>query len=272
MQIAEVPVVDVREPLTRQRGRLLSLLDSLRPEQWATATAVPQWSVKDIALHLIDVDLSWLSRHRDHDPAGVIPETSGHEEFVRGLASRNQQWIDGTRVLSSELVSAMLRWSGEQFDTCLGSIDLTQSSSVYWAGDAPVWFDLAREFTERWVHYRQIGEAVRPARPDDPPDEYLPLVLSMFVWGYPHQYRAEAPVGTAVAVEISDAGAWTLIRSSIGWTLEEGRATASAASLLMTGEAAWRLLTGAGYDRSQVRLMGDQALAEPLLRVRGVIV
>jgi hypothetical protein len=40
----------------------------------------------------------------------------------------------------------------------------------------------------------------------------------------------------------------------------------------MSGDAAWRLLTGAGYDASEVELSGDRALAEPLLRVRGIIV
>jgi len=40
----------------------------------------------------------------------------------------------------------------------------------------------------------------------------------------------------------------------------------------MSGEAAWRLLTGARYDASQVQLSGDMTLAEPLLSVRGIIV
>ena len=40
----------------------------------------------------------------------------------------------------------------------------------------------------------------------------------------------------------------------------------------MSGEAAWRLLTGARYDPAQVRLSGERALAEPLLQVRGIIV
>jgi hypothetical protein len=45
-----------------------------------------------------------------------------------------------------------------------------------------------------------------------------------------------------------------------------------AATLRMSGEAAWRLLTSARYDTRQVELSGDPALAEPLLQIRGVIV
>jgi len=188
---------------------------------------------------------------------------------VAALALRNQQWIEGTRMLSPALIAGLLGWAGEQFDAYLGTNDLEGPSSVYWAGDVPLWFDLAREFTERWVHYRQIEEAVGQ---DNPRDEYLPLVLRTFIWGFPNQYQAPAPAGTTVAVEIPGIGAWVLTRIADGWSLDEREAAAPAAGLRITGEAAWRLLTGARYDASQAQLMGDRALAEPLLRVRGIIV
>jgi hypothetical protein len=270
MEIGEVPVVDVRLSLTAQRGRLLSLLASLNDAQWAAPTAAPHWLVKDIALHLLDVDLGWLARNRDHDHAGVIPVPPDHEEFVRGLAGRNQRWVDGTRVLSPELITSLLAWSGEQLDDYLGTVELRRASSVYWAGLVPLWFDLAREFTERWVHYRQVQDAVMPAGHDQ--DQYLPLVLRTFIWGFPHQYQAPAPPGTTIALEIPGIGTWTLARTASAWILDEGQAAAPAASLRMSGEAAWRLLTGARYDARQVELSGDPALAEPLLQVRGVIV
>jgi len=272
MRISEAPVADVRGPLTAQRRRLLNLLTSLSGAQWAALTAAPQWPVKDIALHLLDVDLSWLARDRDHDRAGIIPVPSDHQEFVCALAQRNQRWVDGTRMLSPRLITDLLRWSGDQLDAHLGTVDLAASSSVNRAGQVPLWFDLAREFTERWVHYRQIAEAILPAGYDHPPDEHLPLVLRTFIWGFPRQYRAPAPGGTAIALEIPGTGAWILTKTATGWSLDEGQAAAPAASLRISGEAAWRLLTGARYDPRQVQLSGNPALAEPLLLVRGIIV
>jgi hypothetical protein len=65
---------------------------------------------------------------------------------------------------------------------------------------------------------------------------------------------------------------WTLARTASGWILDESQAAAPTASLRMSGEAAWWLLTGASYDARQVELSGDPAVAEPLLRIRGVIV
>lgn len=272
MRISEAPVVDVRGPLTAQRRRLLDLLTSLSDAQWAAPTAAPAWSVKDMALHLLDVDLSWVARGRDRDQSGMIPMAASHEEFVRGLAERNQRWVEGARPLSPQLITGLLRWSGEQLDDYLGTVDLTVPSSVYWAGQVPLWFDLAREFTERWVHYRQIQEAALPAGHDQLPDEYLPLVLRTFIWGYPHQYRAQAPAGTTIALEITGTGTWVLSKTAAGWSLDEGQATAPAAGLRISGEAAWRLLTGAPYDPRQVQLSGDPAMTESLLRVRGIIV
>jgi Mycothiol maleylpyruvate isomerase N-terminal domain len=272
MRLSEAPVVDVRGPITAQRGRLLTLLVSLSDAQWAASTIAPAWAVKDIALHLLDVDLSWLARGRDHDETGFIPVPADHEEFVRALAQRNERWVDGTRSLSPRLITGLLRWSGEQLDAYLGTVDLAGPSSVYWAGEVPLWFDLAREFTERWVHYQQIREAAPPGEHGQRQDEYLPLVLRTFIWGFPHQYQAPAPGGTAVALDIPGIGAWALTRTAAGWSLDEGQPTAPAASLRMTGEVAWRLLTGTRYDARQVQLSGDPALAEPLLRIRGIIV
>jgi len=97
-------------------------------------------------------------------------------------------------------------------------------------------------------------------------------VLRTFIWGFPHQYRAPAPGGTAIALQIPGIGAWTLTKTATGWSLRERQPAAPAASLLISGEAAWRLLTGARHDPSQVQLSGDPALTEPLLQVRGIIV
>lgn len=97
MRIDEVRSVDVRGSLTAQRGRLLSLLASVSDAQWAAPTAVDGQRHR---LHLLDDDLSWLARNRDHHRTGNIPAPSGHEEFVRRLAQRNQRWIDSTQTLS----------------------------------------------------------------------------------------------------------------------------------------------------------------------------
>lgn len=82
MRLDDLPVTDVRRPIAAQRGRLLDLLDSLSDAQWAARTGASGWSVKDIALHLLDVDLSWLSRERDRDGSGRVAVSSDPREFA----------------------------------------------------------------------------------------------------------------------------------------------------------------------------------------------
>jgi hypothetical protein len=52
------------------------------------------------------------------------------------------------------------------------------------------------------VHYRQIQDAAMPVGHDQQQDQYLPLVLRTFIWGFPRQYQAPAPPGTTIALEI----------------------------------------------------------------------
>jgi hypothetical protein len=38
----------------------------------------------------------------------IIPETADHEGFVAALALLNQQWVEGTRMLSPALITSLL--------------------------------------------------------------------------------------------------------------------------------------------------------------------
>ena len=62
---------------------------SSRPSEWQTTTACPGWTVKDIALHLLDDELAWLSRGRDGDLSGLIDDTDRLPR-VRGAAGEQE--------------------------------------------------------------------------------------------------------------------------------------------------------------------------------------
>src|SRR5262249_24295032 len=64
MGLWELPPLDVRSLLQAERAALLTLLGELDPTAWAKPTVCPDWSVKDVALHILDDDLGWLSRGR----------------------------------------------------------------------------------------------------------------------------------------------------------------------------------------------------------------
>ena len=74
---------------------------------------------------------------------------------------------------------------------CSRNLDPFASSggAVSWAGDeiAPVWFDLAREYTEKWHHQMHIREAVGALGLTS--RRYLHPVQDTFVRALPHAYR-----------------------------------------------------------------------------------
>ncbi|MDQ2851081.1 MAG: maleylpyruvate isomerase N-terminal domain-containing protein [Actinomycetota bacterium] len=152
MDLNQVPPTDVRPLLTRDRVDPLGLLPTLSPQQWNAASEAQGWNVKGLALHLLDDDLGLLSRQRDHDHSNLLA-MDDHETLVTALATKNERWINGAAGLSTRVVTELLAWSGEQLDEHYADVDLLGEGSVSWASDAPVpmWLDMARELTERWV-------------------------------------------------------------------------------------------------------------------------
>ena len=272
MEIADVPVRDVRPLLAAERADFLALLASLDDADWAMATEAGCWTVKDVTLHLLDDELGWLSRGRDRDRSGLLDDTGDYRQFVAALDAKNQRWVDGASGLSHHVLRDLLEWSGGQVGQYYASLDLYGLSRVIWAGSGPVpvWFDLARDFTERWVHQQQIRDAVRmPGRHD----RFLADVLRTFVWAFPYQYRPEAASGTAVQLDFGPVGgSWSLTREAGRWVLDEGAARWPAATLGMAPQVAWRQLTGLPVSTGQYAVGGDDSLVRPLLEVRGIIV
>jgi uncharacterized protein (TIGR03083 family) len=272
VELADVPVRDVRPLLTEERADFLALLASFGDVDWAEPTEAGRWTVKDVALHLLDDELGWLSRGRDNDMSGLLDDAGDYRQFVAALDAKNQRWVDGASGLSHRVLKDLLEWSGRQVDQYCASLDLREPSRVIWAGADPVplWFDLAREFTERWVHQQQIRDAVGLPGSHD---RFLPDVLRTFVWAFPSQYRPEAAPGTTVQLDFGHTGgAWMLTREDGRWVLDEGNARLPAASLQMAPQLAWRQLTGLPVSAGQYAAEGDDSLVGPLLAVRGIIV
>lgn len=271
MSLWAAEVRDLRPRAIAERRRLIDFVDDLTPSEWLAPTAARPWTVKDLALHVLDDDLRWLSHRRDHDESGLV-DMSASDHFVDLLAAQNQRWVDGAQALSRRLVSDLLVWTGQQVADYHAAQDMHSQGWVSWASDEPVpyWFNVAQEFTERWVHQQQMRDAV--GRSGDHGID-LAEVLGTFVWEFPHQYRAQAPAGTRVVLVFDGSGSWTLTADGVrSWSLAEGAADGADGTLWLSSRAAWRLLTGASMPSEQMRATGPAALIGPLLQVRGIIV
>ena len=277
-ELAPVLVLDL---FPEERAALLELLSSLTEEQWGRPTACPGWSAKDIALHLLGDDIGRLSRGRDaFAPAAFAPTGRGdfEAELLAFINRQNERWVEATRRLSPRLLIDLLRWSGEETQRYFESLDqFALGEPVSWAGQepAPVWLDVAREYTERWLHQQQIRDAVERHGLKEP--RLFAPVLDTFVRALPHTFRdVAAPAGTHVRLGITgDAGGeWSLVRGEAGWRLYAHADGEPQATAVLDQETAWRLLTkGISRDGAlaAATISGERALGLKVLDTVSII-
>jgi uncharacterized protein (TIGR03083 family) len=256
---------------------LLALLSSLSAEQWEVPTACGSWTVKDVALHLLGGDVGILSRGRDEFSIPGEP-VAGWDGLVTLVNTLNETWVTATRRVSPRLLCDLLRFTGTQAHTYFASLDpYAISNPVSWAGPepAPRWFDVAREYTERWHHQQHIRDAV--GKPGLTEPRYLRPVLETFVRALPHTYRTiDAPNGTRVVLSIAGeaGGRWLLLRRQRKWQLYQDNDQEPHAELVLLADIAWRVFTkGLGLQEAQqhVIMRGDELLARHALNMVAII-
>ena len=269
----KIIIVDRFAPL---RAQLLTLLAELGDDDWARPTSAPRWSVKDIAAHLLGGDIGILSGKRDGYSSHE--EINSHTQLIELVDRLNAEWVLAMRRISPQLLRELLAFCGPEVEACFSSLDpMKIGGAVSWAGPepAPVWFDLAREFTERWHHQQQIRDATRRPALYDP--YFFGPVLDTFVRALPHAFRnATAPQRTVVRFEISGeaGGIWYVYKSEEGWILLLDAPTEPATSVVLPQDVAWRLFTKGidrGKARGPARIEGRTELADPIFSATAII-
>lgn len=256
---------------------LLTLLSGLSAQDWAHPTVCAGWSVKEVALHLLGGDAGILSRKRDGFAPAAQP-SHNPDNLVALIDGLNASWLQATRRLSPRLLCDLLRFMGDQVCDYFQTLDpYTLGGPVSWASPepAPVWLDLAREYTERWHHQQHIRDAL--GRPGLKEPKYLAPVLDTFVRALPHTYRhVAAPDGILLALTITGASGsrWSLLREQGYWHLYRSVSIKPDAEALIDEDSAWRLFTKGleGTEaRTRVVLLGDRSLASHVLDMVSII-
>jgi uncharacterized protein (TIGR03083 family) len=267
---------------TELDGYLIDLLASLSAAEWTARTIVPRWNVHQIAAHLLDTALRRLSSCRD---GWVVPADPIHSE--RGLIDLvnrlNAEGVSMYGRISPTMLLALTKATVPQLAEYVVSLDPMAPApwAVSWAGETSSanWFDVAREFTERWHHQQQIRLAV--GKPGIlTPRLYAP-VLDTFMRALPRAYEGvDAPDGTVCQVIVpgDGGGIWQVTRRGGAWALDadpplESRAQV-ASSTSLPREIAWRVFTNgiaADEARPQLTIAGDERLGAAVLRARAIV-
>jgi uncharacterized protein (TIGR03083 family) len=259
------------------RRHLLQLLADLSPDEWDLPTAAGQWTVKDVALHILGGDLGNLARRRDNHsiPSGPLDTYADLVAFINRI---NQQWVEASRRLSTRLLIDLLDHAGRQADEYFMSLDPNAlGTSVSWAGPdpAPNWLDVAREYTERWHHQQQIRDAAN--RPGLYAPHLFAPILDTFVRALPRTFEnIAAPVDTTVQLTIPGeaGGHWLVYRAANRWQLQKGQIANPAAEVTIQPEIAWKIFTRGIRDAKagvHATIAGDNRLGAAVLGTVSVI-
>jgi hypothetical protein len=262
-------------------AQLIELLRSLDRDQWELATSAREWSVKDVAAHMLDGDFRRISVGRDGHGLPPPPEPiTAYEDLLHYLNALNAEWVRAARRLSPRVLCDYLELTGGEVATVMETADPVSQApfAVAWAGQArsPMWLDVGREYTERWHHQDQIRDAV--AAPPLRGEQWLRPALEISLLALPHAYRkVSAEKGTCLSLDVSGAagGEWYLIMDS-GWVIRSGRPPNPVVSVRVADLDLMRSLTHRlAEDRVDGAFEIDgvaAALVAPLIAARAVMV
>jgi uncharacterized protein (TIGR03083 family) len=255
---------------------LITLLKSLSANDWQKPTVCTDWSVKQVALHLLGGEIGNLSRRRD----GHVSKASIHDwdELVTFINDWNQSWIAATDRISPRLLIDLLELVATQMCEYFQELDpFAMGGAVSWAGPAPapVWLDLAREYTERWHHQQHIRDAV--GKPGLKQPKYFSPVIEAFVWALPrtyHETQADENASATVTITGQSGGRWSVLRQGLDWNLFSGAPDTPNAEVIIDQDVAWRLFTrgiSPNLAREQILIKGNQALGLKVLAMVSII-
>jgi uncharacterized protein (TIGR03083 family) len=275
--LTPIYTADLFPPL---HDELIALLRGFVPADWERPTVAGDWRVRDVAAHLLDVNLRKLSVSRDGFLAPPDEPIGGYGDLVRFLNRLNADWVAASRRFSPRVLVDLLAVTGPAVSDLIAALPPHEPAlfSVAWAGESQSenWFDIGRDYTERWHHQMQIRDAV--GAPLLLARLWLHPLLDLSVRALPRAYESvTAEDGTAIAFAVTgeEGEDWSLIREGGVWQIRRGAAPNPAVTVRADPDTAWRLLYNAlplAIAQERVSIQGDATLAAPLLSTRSVMV
>jgi uncharacterized protein (TIGR03083 family) len=265
--------IDVLDPLRAANSALLDLLGSFAPDDWNSTTVHADRSVKDLTAHLLHGSIRRVTWLRDgyRPPARTRFETA--DELTRWIQEENRAFMKGMSGVSPQVICELIGRYDPELVRLFERLDPDALGlGVVWAGEwqSQNWFDIAREYTEKWHHQQQLRDATgRPSLYD--PSLFTPA-LEVFARGLPFAYRElREASGTRISVFVEGpvSLAWTLLKEEERWSLWSGAEVTPDTSIFVSADVLWRMWTkeiAPAAARYRLRTVGNDAHTEPLVR------
>lgn len=261
-------------------GLLIEILNTLTPEDWKRQTLARGWTIKDVAAHLLDGNLRSLSSSRDDHFEEGLPFMNSNADVIAYLNRINNEFVSVMKKISPQLLIELLVLTNTLFADHLQQLDPFAKSlyPVGWAGESESqnWFDIARQYTEKWHHQQQIRTAVGEEKKLFAPMLFLPyLQTSMMALPF-HLKDLHANDGEAISITIEgdQPHTWRLIRLNQQWLFTKKEDHKSLCQINMHQDLAWRMFSKEIPKAEllhKVVIAGDHSIADKLLEVVAVM-
>ncbi len=187
----------------------------------------------------------------------------------------NADWVKAAKRISPSILIQLLEETNKEVCEFLKSVDPFAPAvfSVAWAGEEQSlnWFDIAREYTERWHHQQQIRLAVN--KPGILTYRLYFPVLDTFMRALPHAYRnTKVTEDTLVQLTIIGEanGSWFLKYTHSQWRLIAEKSGLPTTLVTIPSQIVWQLSTK-GMNKQEasqyITIEGDQSLTDPILQM-----
>ena len=257
-------------------NELLRLLKSLDSSDWLKPSPIKNRTVKDLVSHLIDGSLRRLSMQRD----GFLDETNSpnitsYNDLVGFIQMLNNDWINVSRRLSPTILIDFLKYSENKLLDFFKTLNPNDKAlfSVAWAGESESdnWFDIAREYTEKWHHQMQIRLSLdKPILLDK---EYSEPLYDTFMLALPHLYHDFTNYNNGAKIKISLTGNlsknWVIERQPDKWKFADSESTDIHTMVEIPDSIAWILFTNTDRNKEKyktnIKINGDKLIGLKLL-------
>lgn len=243
-------MIEVLHLFPKLNSSLIGVLEGLSIEQWYSSTLCKKWTVKDITAHLLDTALRKISAGRD-GYLRTAAEINTHSNLLDYLNGLNADWVKAYKRISPQVLTHQMAWAQDEFYKYLLTLDLSAPAifPVSWAGEekSMQWFDIAREYTERWHHQQQIRQAVGAVTILQR-EFYYPF-LDICMQALPFHYTSKiSSEGTLVKVDIvgDSGGSWSIVKKNHRWEFTD-EVSEVEAQVYIDQNIAWMLFSN-GID------------------------
>jgi hypothetical protein len=270
MELQKTTPVDVAHLMPVLDDKLIELLNSLSEAEWNTQTIAKRRTVKDVAAQLLDTNIRLLSVLRDGYFGEEYTGTS-HAELVEFLNRLNADWVRSMKRVSPQMMIMLHELTGKPLCDFMLALDPFETSMLTGRRESLNWMEIAREYTEKWLHQQQIRDAL--SRPGLLTRELFQPFINVFMTGLPHAYREViAEEGTVIQITVTSeiGGSWWLRRRIGRWALVAACNDVPAAQLEIDPDSAWKLFSKSlrpDEIMDKVTITGRRELADPALSV-----